>query len=113
MLINVVQDLVMQQGEIQLCPYPAVFGHEGAGTIKAIGKGVKNKDLKIGDFVLLSINYCEECKFCKTGHPANCTEGTRLHLFGTRPDGSTTGKIKESGESVRAHFFGQVSFIRQ
>lgn len=105
-------DLVFQQGEIQICKYPAVFGHEGAGTIKAIGRGVKNKDLKVGDFVLLSINYCEECKFCKTGHPANCIEGTRLHLHGLRPDGSTSAKLKETGESVRCHFFGQSSFAK-
>ncbi len=102
----------MQQGEIELCKYPAVFGHEGAGTIMAIGKGVQNKDLKVGDFVLLSINYCQECKFCKTGHPANCTEGTRLHLFGTRPDGSTAGKLSKTGDSLRTHFFGQSSFSK-
>jgi Zn-dependent alcohol dehydrogenase len=73
---------------------------------------VKNKDLKVGDFVLLSINYCEECKFCKTGHPANCIHGTRLHLTGVRPDGSTGAKLKGNGESVRAHFFGQSSFLK-
>lgn len=50
----------------------------GAGTIRAIGPKVKNKDLKVGDFVLLSINYCEECNFCKTGHPAKYVEkGTK------------------------------------
>ena len=62
--------------------------------------------------MLLSINYCEECKFCKTGHPANCTEGTRLHLFGTRPDKSTAAKLKSTGDSVRSHFFGQSSFMK-
>ena len=34
--------------------FPAIFGHEGAGHIKAIGKDVKDKSLKIGDAVLLS-----------------------------------------------------------
>lgn len=101
----------MQQGEIRTCPFPAVFGHEGAGTIKAIGSAVKNKDLRVGDFVLLSINYCEQCKFCKDKHPANCTEGTRLHLFGTRADGTTAGRLKD-GKDVRAHFFGQSSFMK-
>lgn len=89
-----------------------MFGHEGAGTIKAIGSQVKNKDLKVGDFVLLSINYCEECRFCTSGQPANCTQGTRLHLHGLRPDGSTAAKLKGTDQTVRSHFFGQSSFAK-
>ncbi|WPH00675.1 Aryl-alcohol dehydrogenase [Acrodontium crateriforme] len=54
-------DLVFQQGQLRICEYPAVFGHEGAGTIRAIGPKVKNKSLKTGDFVLLSMNFCETC----------------------------------------------------
>ncbi|GIZ41232.1 hypothetical protein CKM354_000454500 [Cercospora kikuchii] len=105
-------DLVFQQGQLTICKYPAVFGHEGAGWVKAIGPKVKNKDVQVGDFVLLSINFCQKCKFCTRGHPADCTEGTRLHLFGTRDDGSTAGKLSGSGESVRSHFFGQSSFAK-
>lgn len=101
-----------QQGISQLCPYPAIFGHEGAGTIKAIGSKVKNKDLKVGDFVLLSMNYCERCKYCKTGLPARCVDGTKLHGTGVRPDGSTGAKLKQSGDSVRAHFYGQSSLLK-
>ena len=102
----------MQQGEIPICEFPAIFGHEGAGTIKAIGSKVRNKDLKVGDFVLLSINYCEKCRFCNEGHPANCIEGTRLHLHGVRPDTSTAAKLSKTGQSVRSHFFGQSSFAK-
>lgn len=107
------QDIVFQQGDIPICKYPAIFGHEGAGTVRAIGSKVKNKNLEVGDFVLLSINYCEECKHCKAGHPADCIEGTRLHLHGVRPtDQSTAAKLKKDGNSVRAHFFGQSSFAK-
>jgi Zn-dependent alcohol dehydrogenase len=105
-------DLVFQQGQLRVCPYPAIFGHEGAGTVRAIGSKVKNRDLKVGDYVLLSINYCEECKFCKSDHPADCTEGSRLHLFGVRRDGSTAAKFKGTDTSVRFHFFGQSSFAK-
>lgn len=67
----------------------------------------------MGEFVLLSINYCRQCKQCKTGHPADCVEGTRLHLHGVRPsDQSTAAKLKKDGNSVRAHFFGQSSFAK-
>jgi len=81
--------------------------------VRAIGSKVRKKNLKVGDFVLLSINYCEECKQCKAGHPADCTEGTRLHLHGVRPtDQSTAAKLKKDGTDVRAHFFGQSSFAK-
>lgn len=105
-------DLVFQQGQLRICDYPAVFGHEGAGTIKAIGSNVRNKDLKVGDFVLLSMNYCEKCKFCTSGHPADCVDGTRLHLRGVRDDESTAGKLSGTDQSVRSHFFGQSSFAK-
>lgn len=107
-------DLVFQTGQLQICPYPAIFGHEGAGTILAIGSAVNPKrGLKVGDKVLLSINYCEECKFCKADHPADCIHGTRLHLTGTRPDGTTGARLGgASGEEVRSHFFGQSSFMK-
>lgn len=110
-------DLVFQQGQIRVCPYPAILGHEGAGKILAIGSAVNPKrNLKVGDKVLLSINYCEECKFCKADHPADCIEGTRLHLFGVRPDGSTAARMKgKEGKEVdvRSHFFGQSSFLQK
>jgi Zn-dependent alcohol dehydrogenase len=104
-------DLGFQAGKIKLCPYPAIFGHEGAGKILAIGDKVQNKDWKVGDRVLLSMNYCQKCKFCKSDHPADCVEGTRLHLFGLRDDGTTAAKL--NGIDVRFHFFGQSSFAKR
>ncbi|EME43732.1 hypothetical protein DOTSEDRAFT_79733 [Dothistroma septosporum NZE10] len=105
-------DLVFQQGKLRVCKYPAVFGHEGAGWVRAVGAKVKDSSVKVGDFVLLSMNFCQKCKFCRRGHPADCTEGTRLHLFGVRDDGTTAATLSGSNESVRAHFFGQSSFAR-
>lgn len=106
-------DEVFRTGKIRICDYPAIFGHEGAGTILAVGSAVKNKDLKVGDAVLLSINYCERCEQCKTGHPSYCVEGTRYHLKGLRPSDDQTGfRLKKNGESVRAHFFGHSSFAK-
>jgi len=104
-------DLGFQAGKIKLCPYPAIFGHEGAGKILAIGEKVQNKDWKVGDRVLLSMNYCQKCKFCRSDHPADCVEGTRLHLFGLRDNGTTAAKL--NGADVRFHFFGQSSFAKR
>lgn len=71
-------DIGVQQGHLKTVQFPAILGHEGTGKILAIGDKVKNKDLKVGDRVMLSINYCEECKFCKAQHPADCIHGTKL-----------------------------------
>ena len=74
-------DLVFQQGDIRVCSYPAIFGHEGAGTILALGDSVNPKrGLKVGDKVLLSINYCERCRFCLSNHPADCIEGRLVNI---------------------------------
>ncbi|KAH6972327.1 hypothetical protein BKA56DRAFT_620892 [Ilyonectria sp. MPI-CAGE-AT-0026] len=35
--------------------FPAIFGHEGAGIVRAIGNKVKNVDLKVGDAVTISL----------------------------------------------------------
>jgi Zn-dependent alcohol dehydrogenase len=45
-----------------MADHPPIFGHEDAGYILEIGLGVKNKDLKVGDTVLLSFNTCDTCK---------------------------------------------------
>ncbi|GAB7335731.1 hypothetical protein MBLNU13_g08029t3 [Cladosporium sp. NU13] len=100
-----------QAGKIKLCPYPAHFGQEGAGNILAIGEKVQNKGWKVGDRVLLSMKYCQKCKFCKSEHPADCVEGMRLHLFGLRYNGTTADKL--NGADVSFHFFRQSSFAKR
>jgi len=50
--------------------FPAVFGHEGAGVIVAVGPGVT--DLEVGDRVVLSFDACGACPRCEEGHPAYC-----------------------------------------
>ena len=49
--------------------------------------------------------------FCKSGHPADCVEGTRLHLFGLRDNGTIAAKL--NGDDVCFHFFGQSSFAKR
>ncbi|MCY4333640.1 MAG: alcohol dehydrogenase catalytic domain-containing protein [Litoreibacter sp.] len=51
---------------------PAVFGHEAAGRIAAIGDGVK--DYAIGEAVLVTlIRACGTCASCATGQPVQCS----------------------------------------
>ena len=46
--------------------FPIVLGHEGAGIVESIGKGVTS--VRLGDHVVaLYTPECRECKFCKSG----------------------------------------------
>ncbi len=50
---------------------PAVYGHEAAGHVSALGPGVTG--LKVGDAVLVTLlRACGACLPCATGHPATC-----------------------------------------
>ena len=52
-------------------PYPAVFGHEGAGIVEAVGPGVE--EFKPGDHVIACLSvYCGECVDCLTGRSNLC-----------------------------------------
>lgn len=53
---------------------PAVYGHEAAGHVTALGPGVT--DAKVGDAVLVTLmRACGGCVPCATGHPATCETG--------------------------------------
>lgn len=107
------QDLTIQAGRLNLCEFPAILGHEGAGYIRALGAGVRDPSLRIGDFVLLSFNTCGVCKQCRRGHPSYCHGGPRLHMNAVRvEDGSSPARLKGDGRSVRSQFFGQSSFAK-
>ena len=76
-------------------PSPTVMGHEGAGTVEAIGVGVT--DVAVGDHVILSWFYpCRRCVACVSGKAYVCT-GSRAEEC-VLPDGSTALTI--DGERV-------------
>ncbi|HTI53827.1 MAG TPA: Zn-dependent alcohol dehydrogenase [Verrucomicrobiae bacterium] len=73
-------DLHFQKGEATIA-LPAVLGHEGSGTVLAIGEGVTL--VEPGDRVILSfVPNCGHCPSCETGRPYLCDEHAR-----------TTGKL--------------------
>lgn len=87
-------------------PYPAVFGHEGAGIVRATGCAVK--EFKPGDRVLMAYPWCGECPNCRTDRQTYCINAGPLKHSGRRGDGSTLHS--KDGKPVYSAFFQQSSF---
>jgi aryl-alcohol dehydrogenase len=83
---------------------PVVLGHEGAGIVEEVGRGVKG--ITRGDHVVMSFQSCGRCSPCRHVRPADCVRFYEANFGFERLDGSNA--LWRSG--VRGHFFGQSSF---
>ena len=86
--------------------FPKVFGHEGAGIVRAIGSDVSK--FKTGDHVVMAYPWCGECPNCRTRRQSYCLHAFDLKMNGTRADGSTLHS--QDGKPVYSAFFQQSSF---
>jgi S-(hydroxymethyl)glutathione dehydrogenase / alcohol dehydrogenase len=69
-------------------PTPMVLGHEGAGTVEAVGDSVTG--LHVGDKVVVSwAPACGDCDACRNGHVTACTTLRTAIGAGTMLDGRT------------------------
>jgi len=98
-------DLHARDGYFEM-PYPAVYGHEGAGIVAAVGSAVEH--LAAGDHVVISFPWCGECEHCHEDRRSYCRRGRELKSGGVRVDGSTT--MTRNGTAVYGSFFQQSSF---
>ena len=87
-------------------PLPAVYGHEAAGRIEALGEGVTGH--AVGDPVVVTlIRSCGHCAPCAAGRPVACAESPDMlahPLSGT--DGEQVWQAMASGafaEAVTVH----------
>ncbi|HEX7355371.1 MAG TPA: NDMA-dependent alcohol dehydrogenase [Mycobacteriales bacterium] len=84
-------------GDTPLPSYPAIGGHEGAGTVIKVGPGVT--DLAEGDHVVLAfIPACGKCLPCSTGHQNLCDLGAGLLAGTALADG--TYRVTAKGKGV-------------
>ena len=77
-------------------PYPVLLGHEGAGTVEAVGDAVTS--LAPGDRVVLGWKTaCGVCAMCERGVPRQCKRppAARGRLF--RDDGSELTPVLRTG----------------
>lgn len=103
----------MQQGLFgDVCDYPAVFGHEGAGIVRGIGKNVRDKSIQIGDPVLLSFYTCGHCSSCENGQPARCWNFIECNFGAKRYHDKSVHARLPNGQPVSAGFFGHSSFAK-
>jgi aryl-alcohol dehydrogenase len=86
--------------------FPKIFGHEGAGVVRATGKAVTK--FKPGDHVVMSYPWCGTCPNCRSSRQSYCVEAFPLKMNGTRADGSTLHS--QNGKPVYSAFFQQSSF---
>jgi aryl-alcohol dehydrogenase len=98
-------DNLARMGEMPVT-FPAVFGHEGAGIVEAVGPGVRN--LAAGDHVVLGPPWCGRCRNCLSGQQKYCQEIVALCFAGAYADGTTS--LHRSDGPVHGHFFQQSSF---
>jgi len=88
-------------------PFPAVYGHEGAGVVETVGDKVTK--LAPGDHVVMSFNSCGTCNSCKRGEISYCVDHFGSN-FGFARFGDKSTTMRKGEEVVHGAFFNQSSF---
>jgi Zn-dependent alcohol dehydrogenase len=77
-------------------PLPVLLGHEGAGTVEAVGDGVEN--VAPGDRVVLGWHTaCGACVMCVRGLPRHCKQPPAARGRLQRVDGSVLTPVLRTG----------------
>lgn len=97
-------DIHMAEGGFGI-PLPAVFGHELAGVVRAVGPSVI--EFQLGDHVVASpIRYCGHCAACLDGRSYQCE-----HPLETQRSSDEPPRLSRAGERVNP-VFGTAAFAQ-
>ncbi len=86
--------------------FPAILGHEGAGIVLEVGKGVRS--VQPGDHVIpLYTPECRECEYCLSRKTNLCQKIRATQGSGLMPDG--TSRFSLNGRPI-LHYMGTSTF---
>ena len=86
--------------------FPAILGHEGAGVVVDIGRGVTS--VKKGDHVIpLYTPECRQCEYCLSGRTNLCQAIRETQGRGLMPDGTSRFRL---GKEPILHYMGTSTF---
>ncbi|RDU72089.1 NAD(P)-dependent alcohol dehydrogenase [Helicobacter brantae] len=88
--------------------YPLVPGHEIAGRVIGVGKGVEK--FKVGDLVGVGcmVNSCQSCPTCQSGEEQFCDEGKTIFTYASK-DIFHNGELTQGGYS--SHIVVDENFV--
>lgn len=86
--------------------FPAILGHEGAGIVREVGKGVTS--VKPGDHVIpLYTPECRQCEYCLSQKTNLCQAIRATQGQGLMPDGTSRFSL---GKEKLFHYMGTSTF---